>query len=154
MTHAIRAMEAGDLAAVERIFRAHASGDAPRGRRRQLRDRVAEVLGADAHERAVALVAADARGKVAGYLVGDVRSWEFGSAPAGWIFALGVDPKAERQGLGSELLAAAVEAFRARGIGTVRTRVRRDDVPTLRFFRSGGFAAGPYVEMELARGAR
>jgi len=31
----------------------------------------------------------------------------------------------------------------------VRTMVRRNNVPVLTFFRTNGFAAGPYVQLEL-----
>jgi ribosomal protein S18 acetylase RimI-like enzyme len=145
---AIRAMEKGDLSAVARIERAHS---APDGRPlRRVRQRMEELLAEG--RRVVALVAADGRGRVVGYLVGDVRSWEFGSEPAGWIFALGVDPRVERHGLGRGLVEAATRRFAALGVRRVRTMVRRDDVPVLRFFRSRGFTAGPYLELERDAG--
>ena len=144
----VRPMRAPDLAAVLRIYRALVQPIAEPSPRRGTRERASDVLGPRAHARAVSLVAVDARGRVVGYLVGDVRRWEFGSAPAGWVFAIGVDRRVERQGLGRALLEEAMERFRGLGVDTVRTMVRREDVPTLRFFRSGGFTAGPYVEME------
>ncbi len=139
MELSVRAMAEADLRAVERLYRALVGAAR---RRREPIDRA--WLG-----RAVALVGVDGAGRVRGYLVGDVRSWEFGSAPAGWIFALGVDPRVARHGLGRRLLDEAVEGFARLGIQTVRTMVRRDDVPVLRFFRGGHFTAGPYVELEL-----
>jgi ribosomal protein S18 acetylase RimI-like enzyme len=136
----VRAMTAADLAAVERIYTTLA--------RRTAGPRLDELVrGADT--RAVALVGVTARGRVAGYLVGDVRSFEFGSEPAGWILALGVDPHDARAGLGRQLLDEAVRRFATLGIRTIRTMVRRDDVPVLRFFRSERFVAGPYQELEL-----
>ncbi len=45
-----------------------------------------------------------------GYLLGEVRAFEFGSEPCGWIFAVGVDPNSERRGVASRLLAEAVAA--------------------------------------------
>jgi ribosomal protein S18 acetylase RimI-like enzyme len=143
----VRAMVASDIAAVERIYKAHVAPGSARSRR-QIRARIEEAVAADG-DRAVALVGVDARDRVVGYLVGDVRSWEFGSEPAGWIFALGVDPRVGRLGLGGRLLEAAVGRFAALGIQTVRTMVRRDDVPVLRFFRSEYFSAGRYLELEL-----
>jgi ribosomal protein S18 acetylase RimI-like enzyme len=143
----IRAMAATDFAAVARIYRAHVAPTSSRARR-EIRARIDEVI-ADAGRRAVALVGVDERDRVVGYLVGDVRSWEFGSEPAGWIFALGVDPRFARLGLGRLLLGEAARRFARRGIHTVRTMVRKDDVPVLRFFRGEDFNAGPYLELEL-----
>lgn len=150
MPLSVRPMQAADLAAVERIHKAHvAPGNAPGRRRQSMRARIEEALAAPPDQPAVALVGVDEKDRVRGYLVGEVRSWEFGSAPAGWIFAVGVDPRVERQGLGRALLDEAVARFRALGVRTVRTMVQKEDVPVLRFFRSGHFTAGPYVELEL-----
>ncbi len=96
-------------------------------------------------------LAAEAGDGLAGYLLGDVRAFEFGSEPCGWIFAVGVDPAHARRGVASALLAEAVTRLRAAGVTTVRTMVRRNDVPVLAFFRTNGFAGGPYVQLELVR---
>lgn len=37
------------------------------------------------------LVAVQA-GRVVGFMIGEVRDWEFGSPPCGWVFAIDVDP--------------------------------------------------------------
>ncbi len=151
MTYAVRALERHDIDAVERIYKAHAGGDARR--RRELRARVEALLDqrdeASNEAPAVALVGVTSRARVAAYLVGEARGWEFGSEPAGWIFALGVDPRDGRKGVGTMLLEEAAARFAELGVSTVRTMVRKDDVSVLRFFRSGRFAAGPYVELEL-----
>lgn len=91
---------------------------------------------------------AELSGSVVGYLVGETRAWEFGSPPAGWIYAIGVDEAARRCGVGTALLRAARMAFAERGLTVTRTMVRRDDIELLRFFRSDGYAAGPFVELE------
>ena len=93
-------------------------------------------------------LAAEAGG-FAGYLLGEVRAFEFGSEPCGWIFAVGVDPDRSREGIASALLEEAASRFRAAGIARVRTMVRRADVPVLSFFRSNGFSAGSFVQLEL-----
>jgi ribosomal protein S18 acetylase RimI-like enzyme len=98
----------------------------------------------------VGLVAEGGRGKVVGFLFGQVRAFEFGSEPCGWIFAVGVHPDAARRGVAGLLLAEANARFLAARIPVVRTMVRNDDVPVLTFFRSQGFSAGPFVELELA----
>jgi GNAT superfamily N-acetyltransferase len=111
-----------------------------------------EVLAPGASRQRVGL-AAEVDGDLVGFLFGDVRAFEFGSEPCGWILEVGVDPRHARQGIASALLAEGVRRLRATGVSTVRTMVRRNDVPVLTFFRTNGFAAGPYVQLELAADA-
>jgi ribosomal protein S18 acetylase RimI-like enzyme len=94
-------------------------------------------------------LAVEAAKGLAGYLLGEVRAFEFGSEPCGWIFAVGVDPDAERRGVASRLLAEAVGRFRNHGVPRIRTMVRRNEVPVLAFFRGNGFRGGPFVQLEL-----
>jgi ribosomal protein S18 acetylase RimI-like enzyme len=60
-----------------------------------------------------------------------------------------VDPGRTRQGVATALLREAVRRLHAAGVTTVRTMVRRTDVPVQTFFRTNGFVAGPYVQLEL-----
>lgn len=94
-------------------------------------------------------LAADVNGAFAGFLLADVRAFEFGSEPCGWIVEVGVDPAHVRHGVASALLDEAVRRLRASGVATVRTMVRRNNVPVLTFFRTNGFVGGPYVQLEL-----
>lgn len=96
----------------------------------------------------VGLAAVD-EGRLVGYLLGEVRAFEFGSEPCGWVFAVGVAEPYLRRGVARRLLGAAIRRFRGAGLDLVRTMVRRNDVPVLSFFRAAGFAGGPYVELEL-----
>ncbi len=98
-------------------------------------------------------LAAEVDGDVAGFLLADVRAFEFGSEPCGWILEVGVDPDEARRGIASALLAEAVRRLHAAGVLTVRTMVRRNNVPVLTFFRTNGFAGGPYVQLELVADA-
>ena len=86
--------------------------------------------------------------KVQGYIVGEVRDWEFGSPPCGWVFGIGVRPQARQRGAGAALLAAMCEAFRRRGVGKVRTLLARDNSLVLAFFRSQGLTAAPFIALE------
>jgi len=86
--------------------------------------------------------------RLAGYLIGEVRAFEFGSEPCGWIFAVAVDPACAREGVATALLDEAVRRFRAGGVERIRTMVRRTDVPFLSFFRARGFTGGPFVQLE------
>lgn len=100
------------------------------------------------------LVAVPGRGEEAGneimgFIIGEIRAWEFGSEPCGWIFAVSVDFPARLVGVGSALWDALLGHFRAAGISTVRTMVSRENHLIMSFFRSLGMRAGPYIEMEM-----
>lgn len=91
---------------------------------------------------------AGAEPRILGFVIGEVRAWEFGSAQCGWVFGIGVDPKARESGIGEALLAHISERFRAVGVRTVRTMVARDNHLLMSFFRSEGMTAGPYLQLE------
>ena len=93
---------------------------------------------------------AEGDGKVLGYIVGEVRDWEFGSPPVGWVFGIGVRPGARLGGVGAALLAALCASFRKRGVATVRTLLPRDNALVLAFFRSQGMMAAPVIPLEKA----
>jgi ribosomal protein S18 acetylase RimI-like enzyme len=83
-----------------------------------------------------------------GFIVGEIRAWEFGSTPCGWVFALSVEPEARLQGIGSALLDAISGEFKKAGVGKMRTMVAMDGQLPLLFFRSEGMMAGPYIQLE------
>ncbi len=91
----------------------------------------------------------DGENGLAGYLFGEVRAVEFGSEPCGWVFAVGVEPKELRMGVADALLKCAKQRFRELDVTVLRTMVRRNDVPVLSFFRSGGFVGGSFAQLEL-----
>jgi ribosomal protein S18 acetylase RimI-like enzyme len=94
-------------------------------------------------------LAAEGESGLAGYLLGEVRAFEFGSEACGWIFAVATDVPYARTGVASRLLAETCRRFREAEVTRLRTMVRRNDIPVLSFFRSNGFAGGPYVQLEL-----
>ena len=83
-----------------------------------------------------------------GFIAGEVRAWEFGSAPCGWVYVLGVRPEARLHGLGQRLLDALAAEFKRAGVTRMRTMVLRDDRLVMQFFRAAGMMAGPYLELE------
>ena len=83
-----------------------------------------------------------------GFIVGEVRAWEFGSAPCGWVLALSVEPRARLHGVGEALFEAMSAEFKAAGVRKMRTMVARDNRLHLMFFRSEGMMAGPYLQLE------
>ncbi len=87
---------------------------------------------------------------ILGLIAGEVRGWEFGSQPCGWIFAVSVDLDERQQGIGEALFKAMCDEFRQAGMSTVRTMVRRQNPLHMSFFRSEGMMAGPYTQLELS----
>ena len=86
--------------------------------------------------------------RLLGFIIGEIRAWEFGSTPCGWVFALSVEPKMRLHGIGSALLDAMSGEFKKAGVGKMRTMVARDGRLPLLFFRSEGMIAGPYIQLE------
>jgi GNAT superfamily N-acetyltransferase len=140
----LRPLARRDLADVIRIDAIHTGAEQRAYWSRLFREFLAPEPG-----RVRIALAAEVDGSCAGFLFADVRAFEFGSEPCGWILEVGVDPGLARGGVGSALLAAAVRRLRAAGVPTVRTMVRRNAMPVLTFFRTNGFGAGPYVQLEL-----
>jgi len=91
---------------------------------------------------------AETQARVEGYIVGEIRDWEFGSPPCGWVFGLGVRPDARLHGTGTLLLEAICAAFRPAGVDKVRTLLARDNSLVLAFFRSQGMMAAPFIALE------
>ncbi|MEZ5738584.1 MAG: GNAT family N-acetyltransferase [Burkholderiaceae bacterium] len=87
--------------------------------------------------------------EVVGFVIGEVRDWEFGSPPCGWVFAIDVDPQVRLSGVGTRLLAAISMGFRRAGVRKLRTLLARDNTLILSFFRSQGMMAGPLISLEM-----
>ncbi len=91
---------------------------------------------------------AEGNGAVLGFIIGEVRTWEFGSEPCGWVFAIGVRHEARLHHIGTHLLDALDERLKQSGISKVRTMMRRDNHLLMSFFRSQGMMAGPFLQLE------
>ena len=87
--------------------------------------------------------------KTIGFVIGEVRDWEFGSPPCGWVFAIDVHPQARQGGAATHLLKAICDNFRKAGVSKVRTMLARDNTLILSFFRSQGMMIGPFIPLEL-----
>jgi ribosomal protein S18 acetylase RimI-like enzyme len=83
---------------------------------------------------------AESGGRVVGFMLGEVRSGEFGlEEPTGWIEVLGVDPDFRGRAAGRRLAETMLEHFRARGATSVRTLVDEQMEDVRSFFASLGF---------------
>jgi ribosomal protein S18 acetylase RimI-like enzyme len=96
-----------------------------------------------------ASVVAERDGQVVGFMLGDLRTGEFGiEEPSGWIEVLGVDPAAAGQGVGRALGEEMVARYRKRGVKRMRTMVDQSMPEVERFFAALGFVPDslrPYV---------
>jgi len=85
-------------------------------------------------------VVAEVGGRVVGFMLGEIRSGEFGlEEPTGWIEVLGVDPGSRGQSVGRKMAEAMLDYFRTQGAHSVRTLVDEDRAELAGFFSSLGF---------------
>jgi ribosomal protein S18 acetylase RimI-like enzyme len=91
---------------------------------------------------------AEGKGAIQGFIIGEIRDWEFRLPPCGWVFGIAVRRDARLGGVGSALLAAIVDCFRRAGVDKVRTLTTREDNLMLSFFRSQGMMAAPSIPLE------
>jgi ribosomal protein S18 acetylase RimI-like enzyme len=85
-------------------------------------------------------VVAEAGGRVVGFMLGEIRSGEFGlEEPTGWIEVLGVDPESRGQSVGRKMAEAMLDYFRTQGAHSVRTLVDDGREELSGFFSSLGF---------------
>ena len=60
-----------------------------------------------------AFLVAEQHGRVVGFITGEVRAFEFGSEPCGWVFALNVDQEIRRAQRGNPAFRGFVRDFQA-----------------------------------------
>jgi len=91
-----------------------------------------------------AALVAEADGKVVGFMLGEVRSGEFGlEEPTGWIEVMGVDPEFRGRAVGRRLAGALLEHFGRCDVTSVRTLVDETMDDVAGFFASLGFEPAP-----------
>ena len=96
-----------------------------------------------------ACLVAEADGKVVGFLVGDIRAWDFGEdQEIGWIRIVGIDPASQGHGVGKALGEALMRYFDTRGVTTVRTTVEWDAGDLIAYFRTLGFERSGFIGLE------
>lgn len=85
---------------------------------------------------------------IQGFIVGEVRDWEFGTPPCGWVFGISVRSEARLSGIATRLLDTLCGSFRQAGITKVRTLLVFDDLLVMKFYRSQGMMAAPIITLE------
>jgi len=87
--------------------------------------------------------------QLVGYIMGNISGWEFGvMAGIGWVELLGVDPNAQRKGVGRELTEELLHQFRTLDVKKVYTMILAKDVNIRNLFNAMGFVEGQMVQME------
>jgi N-acetylglutamate synthase-like GNAT family acetyltransferase len=125
----IRLVRRGDLEAIVSLD-AHVTGVEKRDYWRSIYRRYGEPTA----ERQ--FLVAESGGKVIGFVIGELRDWEFGSPRCGWVFAIDVHPDTRLSGTGARLFEAICAGFRRAGVRKVRTMLARDNTLVMSFFRS------------------
>ncbi len=137
----IRRLAEADVPAIEKIEKAITkstrTGSLGRNVREQLRS------GGEA------CLAADVDGKFAGFIVGDIRPWEFGEdRDVGWVKVVGTDPAFQGQGVGKALGEALLKVFKEKGVARVRSLVEWHAGDMIAYFKSLGFDRSDLIPLE------
>jgi GNAT superfamily N-acetyltransferase len=90
---------------------------------------------------------ADSAARVAGFIIGDVQSWQFGLPRHGRIVAIGVDPDHARSGVATLLAESLLGVLRRMGLPFVQCLVRPGDSLGA-FFMSLGFTQPGFQILE------
>ncbi len=91
---------------------------------------------------------AELNGEVIGFLLGDVKSYEFGLAQSAWIETIGVSPDHQRDGVGRMLVSAFLDHCRRSNISNVQVLVRQDDRALHGFLDAMSFHRGEMVNFQ------
>ncbi len=138
----VRALTEADIPAVDRIEKAITKS----ARTSSLGKNVREQL---KRGNAEACLAAEVDGKFAGFVVGDVRPWEFGEdRDVGWVKTVGVDPAFQGRGVGKALGDALLKHFKEKGVALVRTLVEWHAGDMIAYLKSIGFDRTDLIPLE------
>lgn len=91
---------------------------------------------------------AEVEGKIAGFLLGDIRRGRYGTGLSGWIDMIGVAPEHQRKGIARRLVLAFWAECQRRHI-KANVLVREDDESVVKFFTAIGFSRGKLINLEM-----
>ncbi len=91
---------------------------------------------------------AEVDGKVAGFIFGDIRGWEFAIPKSGWIEIVGVDPDHQGKGVARALIEKLHHYFRNHNVERVMTMVNWNDAGLVSFFRALGFERSEFIVLD------
>ena len=138
----IRRLVEADIPAIEKIektiTKSPRTGTLGKHVREQLKGGYAE-----------ACLAAEVDGKFAGFIIGDLRPWEFGEdRDVGWLKTVGVDPAFQGHGVGKALGDALLKHFKEKGVVLVRTLVEWHAGDMIAYLKSIGFDRTDLIPLE------
>jgi len=91
---------------------------------------------------------AEVGGKIVGFILGDIRGWEFAIPKSGWIEIVGVDPEYHGKGVARVLIEKLHVYFRNHNVERVMTMVNWNDPGLVSFFRAVGFERSEFIILE------
>jgi predicted N-acetyltransferase YhbS len=91
---------------------------------------------------------AEVEGKLIGFIIGDIRTSEFGlEETIGWIKVLGISPAFQGKGIGGKLGQQLSENLKKRGVKTIKTFVEWDHGDLITYFKSLGFGRDSMIAL-------
>ena len=138
----IRRLAEADVPAIERIEKAITKSTRTSSLGKHVREQLKRGY-------AEACLAAEVDGRFAGFIIGDLRPWEFGEdRDVGWLKTVGVDPAFQGHGVGKALGDALLAHFQEKGVSRVRTLVEWHSGDMIAYLKSIGFDRGDLIPLE------
>ena len=91
---------------------------------------------------------AETEGRIVGFILADIRGWEFAIPKSGWIEIVGVDPEYHGKGVARALIEKLEIYFRNQNVERVMTMVNWNDGGLVGFFRALGFERSEFIILE------
>jgi ribosomal protein S18 acetylase RimI-like enzyme len=97
---------------------------------------------------------AEGEGRIVGFILADIRGWEFAIPKSGWIEIVGVDPEYHGKGVARALIEKLDVYFRNHNVDRVMTMVNWNDGGLVGFFRALGFERSEFIILEKTLGSK
>jgi ribosomal protein S18 acetylase RimI-like enzyme len=91
---------------------------------------------------------AETEGVVVGFILGELRGWEFSIPKSGWIEIVGVDPDFHGKGIARALIEKLDLYFRNQNVERVMTMINWNEGGLVGFFRALGFERSEFILLE------
>jgi ribosomal protein S18 acetylase RimI-like enzyme len=91
---------------------------------------------------------AETEGVVVGFILGELRGWEFAIPKSGWIEIVGVDPDFHGKGIARALIEKLDLYFRNQNVERIMTMINWNEGGLVGFFRALGFERSEFILLE------
>jgi ribosomal protein S18 acetylase RimI-like enzyme len=92
---------------------------------------------------------AEVDGKIVGFVLGHIRSSEFGvKGKVGWLNVIGVDPAYQGMGIGSKLGTELIKRFKEKEVTRIQTMLRWNHGDLITYLSALGFEKSPFLVVE------